>query len=200
MIRKRDVLGRIAKIDEVESFWEKVNKWGPLSLVNGTLSRCWTWTAAIDEHGYGIFRNNRAHRVAYRLVRGCAIPKELVTDHLCKNPTCINPDHLEGVTVQVNTLRGNGPTSQNAQKMTCKKGHPLTGDNLAPYRLKQGKRICLICHKEWSRVNSLERYHAKRESIREKARSRYANDKEYRRHILEGKARYREKRRSKCIA
>ena len=37
------------------------------------------------------------------------------------------------------------PTVLNKQKTHCKNGHPLEGDNLLPYELKQGKRSCKIC-------------------------------------------------------
>jgi len=33
------------------------------------------------------------------------IPDDLVLDHLCKNIACVNPDHLEVVTQQVNVQR-----------------------------------------------------------------------------------------------
>lgn len=45
-----------------------------------------------------------AHRVAYELFVG-PIPDGLELDHLCRVRNCINPDHLEAVTHQVNVER-----------------------------------------------------------------------------------------------
>jgi hypothetical protein len=74
---------------------------------------CWLWTGTLDRSGYGRFaasvggvvRRTSAHRAAWLAYRG-DIPMGLVPDHLCRVRSCVNPEHLELVTVQVNTLRG----------------------------------------------------------------------------------------------
>ena len=80
-----------------------VNKAGP--------DGCWLWTALTTD-GYGrvkIGRNEqgniRAHVACYELHKG-AIPPGMVLDHLCRNPACVNPDHLEPVMQAVNCRRG----------------------------------------------------------------------------------------------
>jgi hypothetical protein len=35
----------------------------------------------------------------------CKIPDGLTLDHLCRNKSCVNPDHLEPVTREENTVR-----------------------------------------------------------------------------------------------
>jgi hypothetical protein len=74
---------------------------------------CWNWTASTDGKGYGqvaLGRNGgkqrlgRAHRVVYELLVG-PIPEGLTLDHLCKNIICVNPDHLEPVTMGENVRR-----------------------------------------------------------------------------------------------
>lgn len=75
---------------------------------------CWTWTAKLNEKGYGFIGvwceikkhslNKRAHRVSYEEFKG-KIPKGHVIDHKCRNRACINPDHLESVTQKVNIKR-----------------------------------------------------------------------------------------------
>lgn len=56
-----------------------------------------------------------AHRVAWMLVKGASPPSGKVIDHVCQNRGCVNFRHMEAVTVQVNTLRGNGPTAERAR-------------------------------------------------------------------------------------
>lgn len=70
---------------------------------------CWLWMAAKDKLGYGFFslarRSVRPYRVSLAL-SGASLKKGLVVDHLCRNPQCVNPAHLEQVTVKENTRRG----------------------------------------------------------------------------------------------
>ena len=103
---------------------------------------CWIWTAAMCKRGYGSFWYNGqmrpAYRVGYELLVG-PIPKGLELDHLCRNPSCVNPDHLEPVTHKVNMSRG-----EFAMKTHCPKGHPYSGHNLK--LKKNGGRDCRACH------------------------------------------------------
>nr|WTB35078.1 HNH endonuclease [Streptomyces sp. NBC_00830] len=117
------------------------------SYVSKTENGCWPWQGALDQ-GYGSFSlkgtNLRAHRVAYTVARG-ELPEDKVLDHLCRNRPCVNPDHLELVTVQVNTLRGEGPSAQAAKATHCPQGHPYDEQNTW---LERGrKRHCRTCNK-----------------------------------------------------
>ena len=78
-----------------------------------TPSGCWEWTGARDRHGYGraghgLRREGTGlvHRMVYQQVNG---PTEQELDHLCRNPPCANPAHLEPVTHRENIRRGDGP-------------------------------------------------------------------------------------------
>jgi hypothetical protein len=69
---------------------------------------CWSWTGARSA-GYGSFnpggqRPVKAYRWSYEYFVG-PIPDGLVLDHLCCNPPCVNPDHLEPVTSGENVRR-----------------------------------------------------------------------------------------------
>jgi hypothetical protein len=112
---------------------------------------CHNFTGSLTKLGYGRMkivaggkkRTVQAYRVAYEAVRG-PVPIGLVLDHLCRNPRCCNPDHLEAVTQRENTRRGVSPPAINAQRTRCKNGHELTEDNI--YRRPDGRgRQCLAC-------------------------------------------------------
>jgi hypothetical protein len=112
-------------------------------------NECWLWTGKLD-NGYGRFwLNNRtdlAHRVAWILAHG-DIPAGLQIDHVCRNRACVNPAHLEPVTLKTNVLRGEGISARNARKTHCaKEGHELAGDNL--YISPRGHRECVACQRQ----------------------------------------------------
>lgn len=77
-------------------------------------SGCWNWKGKKRRDGYGVIwsggkasegREVRVHRAVYELL-AAPIPTGLVLDHLCRNPACCNPDHLEPVTFRENIERG----------------------------------------------------------------------------------------------
>lgn len=121
-----------------ERFWRKVNK----------TDACWVWTAAQAGAGYGWFWDGRrpvyAHRFAYELLVG-SIPEGLTLDHLCRNRLCVNPAHLEAVSLGENLRRGEPISTINARKTQCPRGHP--------YDLvrRDGSRWCRACTREAAR-------------------------------------------------
>lgn len=74
---------------------------------------CWIWQLFTDAKGYGFDGHGHrtrdggryAHRIMWERVNG-PIPEGLQLDHLCRVPSCVNPDHLEPVTPGENTRRG----------------------------------------------------------------------------------------------
>ena len=103
---------------------------------------CLVWTGPKDRNGYGkarvpgIRNPQYTHRLAYELARG-PIPEGLEIDHLCRNRSCCNPDHLEAVTRAENVRRANWPP-----KTHCLWGHEFTPENTYLYR--DGRR-CREC-------------------------------------------------------
>jgi hypothetical protein len=131
----------------IEAFWNKVAVGGP--------DDCWEWIAAKNGKGYGNFRDRSAHAVSYELAKG-AIPKTLTVDHLCANRSCVNPAHLEAVSLQENIRRHAAKTTH------CKRGHPLSGDNIFLHRRPDGvHRRCKTCERAqmaaWKLANKARR-------------------------------------------
>lgn len=94
---------------------------------------CWFWTNAPDDKGYGRAYDGTklvvAHRFVYQEFKG-TIPDGLELDHLCRTPSCVNPDHLEPVTHKENMRRG-----KQAQQTHCVNGHEYNEENtLIRYR------------------------------------------------------------------
>jgi HNH endonuclease len=123
---------------------------------------CWFWLASKDKKGYGRFsiitgKTLTANYAAWLLFRGPLAP-DLETDHLCRNHSCVNPDHLEAVTHKVNVLRGNSPCAINARKERCIRGHKLEPPNV--YVLKHGPKAgsvhCNICRNLMRRLKKIE--------------------------------------------
>jgi len=64
---------------------------------------CWEWFGPRDSMGYGRGHGGLAHRHFY-IQRFGGTPNTL--DHLCRNPCCVNPDHLEPISRGENIRRG----------------------------------------------------------------------------------------------
>jgi hypothetical protein len=109
---------------------------------------CWLWQGAPGSTGYGVFYWRRkpisAHRVAYTIYKG-EIPQGLEIDHLCRVRLCVNPEHLEAVTHQVNILRGETFAAKNARKAYCPHGHAYDAANTLRYR-ECNRQRCKIAY------------------------------------------------------
>jgi len=156
--------------EQLDRFWSKVEVTG----------FCWNWVGGKYVAGYGRFTANgagfRAHRVSYVALVG-PIPEGLVIDHLCRNVACVNPDHLEPVTVRVNTLRGRSPqiAAELFTKEFCKWGHAMP--EFIPGRRR---RACGPCH-------------AQRQA---KYRKKKMQDPEFRAKKVEAQREYRKRKRN----
>lgn len=125
-------------------------------------SGCWLWDGAVDPNGYGRFsvesKARLAHKFYYEFLNG-PVPEGLELDHKCRNPSCVNPDHLEAVSHKTNCLRGVGVIALrawNKNKTHCRNGHPFDEANTYAYG---NERRCRVCTREAGR-----RHDAKRRS------------------------------------
>lgn len=77
---------------------------------------CIVWTGGRFPSGHGSVSQDHqsrfAHRVAYEMKIG-PVPEGMVLDHICRNPPCVNVDHLRVVTVKQNGENRDGPNRNN---------------------------------------------------------------------------------------
>ena len=142
----------MAKVSLKERFWSKVALPDPYG--------CMLWTGCKFRGGHGMFKidgkNVGAHRVAYELSVG-PIPEGLHIDHLCRVRHCVTPDHMEPVTPQENTRRGNlwmRRGSHERAKTHCPKGHPYDDENTNRRKGRGNtlRRDCRECHRARSKA------------------------------------------------
>ena len=77
-------------------------------LMPDPITKCWLWIGKRNLDGYGIATITGVqgvHRCTYTILRG-KIPLGMCIDHLCRNRACANPEHMEIVTIEENTIRG----------------------------------------------------------------------------------------------
>ena len=123
----------------VDRFWMKVVKGDD----------CWEWIGARNPSGHGRFwvagKNAPAHVFSYELHVG-PVPEGLHLDHLCRHPWCVNPEHLEPVSLWENLRRAPAtPAVINAGKTECPQGHPYDEANTC---FSNGRRHCRTCQRE----------------------------------------------------
>lgn len=138
-------------------FSASVNFLGGIPAHRPDLGACWQWLKPRGK-GYGYLNTYGssvcAHRFSYE--RHCGpIPAGLHIDHLCRNRACVNPAHLEPVTIRENLLRGHGTQAFiNSSKTHCIRGHEFTLENTG---MDGGSRTCRVCDKEKKRRQRLKK-------------------------------------------
>lgn len=137
-------------------FYDLYEKWIELEPNTG----CWLWTGERNNRGYGRLNRSQgegkrplAHKVSFG-----EVPDGYELDHLCRQPACVNPKHLEPVTHAVNVARA-------LLTDACLNGHPRTAENTY-YRKDRGPngRHCRVCAaaRDAKRLNGWSRQRAAR--------------------------------------
>lgn len=100
-------MGRdLEKLRNQVSVMERVMKNVDKDLNTG----CWNWTGRISgrKHGYPQIsvggRQTMVHRITFEELTRPLVPGETI-DHLCRNPHCVNPEHLEPISLRENVKR-----------------------------------------------------------------------------------------------
>lgn len=113
---------------------------------------CMNWLGRPNDGGYGRVTHHgkimRAHRAAYEIAKG-PIVDGLVLDHLCRNRICVNPEHLEPVSIGDNVLRGETFAAENKAKTHCPQKHEYTPENT--YLSNENMRHCRACGRDRAR-------------------------------------------------
>lgn len=155
-------------------------------------SGCWLWLGTMGGGGYGEVRlsekrrielgivgsrfalqgNLQAHRVTFLCVE--ELPEPLVIDHRCRTRCCVNPLHMEAVTIGVNVLRGVGHVAEQARQTRCKNGHPFEGEGSDAYVSQRRRRVCRICTRAKKSRAYLQHHDAINKRRREQRASRSA--------------------------
>lgn len=81
-------------------YWQRVD----LSNPEG----CWRWTGTHHTAGYGLLGSEYAHRYAWYLHTGEKVPDGMHIDHKCFVRDCVNPLHLQVVTLTENNQNHQG--------------------------------------------------------------------------------------------
>lgn len=124
-----------------QNFWHKVRK-GP---------SCWSWEGYVGSDGRPVMQwrgvPRHATYAAWDIFTGKPLTDGMTLDHLCRNGQCVNPEHLEEVTLSEN-LRRYHATSK------CKRGHNMSETR----RIFATHSRCGVCYDEKLAAQRLSRH------------------------------------------
>lgn len=132
--------------------WSRVDKSaGP--------DRCWLWGGPVIPSGYGYiglnYRHVYVHRLVYEEAHG-PIPDGMQIDHVkewgCEHRNCVNPAHLQPVTIQENQLRSDSFSGINGRKTHCIRDHEFTPENTITTPARPNRRNCRTCRNDRRRA------------------------------------------------
>lgn len=131
-----------------KNFQANINKNG--KLMHHMNTRCWDWTAAKDDNGYGEFGTGiggqikYAHHQSWENAGGPKPSRWFQLHHICNNAGCVNPSHMAMVMAGGHRLLeiANYP-------MKCVHEHSFNNDN--PLIDGNGYRRCRECAHESKR-------------------------------------------------
>lgn len=116
-------------------------------IIRSPETECWFWRGYRDRGGYGRFtlvngkrggNHVQAHRFSYEVSIG-PIPHGFQVHHKCDNRACVNPNHLEALSVPDHVAK---TTLHPANFTHCHRGHEFTPENTRVY---MGYRTCRAC-------------------------------------------------------
>lgn len=127
-----------------------------LAHIIETSNGCWLWQGHANGGGYGEGTFQKRTWIITRLVF-CATQGEfdpqLDVCHTCDTPSCVSPVHLwlgsRARNIQDSVEKGRHFLAASTQ---CKRGHPLSGDNLY-VNPHSGKRTCKTCQTARGRMS-----------------------------------------------
>jgi protein-arginine kinase activator protein McsA len=116
---------------------------------------CHLWTGQHNRGGYGVTRFNGekwlVHKLIWEHFNG-PVPEGLQLDHLCRNTTCCNREHLRVTTPRENTLASDNICARNARRMNC----PKCGGQYSEL-VPGGRRYCKECMRKYTAAYAREK-------------------------------------------
>jgi hypothetical protein len=125
------------------------------------LTGCWNWNRRCSPYGRApaalLGRPAPAHKAAF-IIAGGFVPAGFHVDHVCGNPRCVNPDHLDAVPLIINVQRG----MLKGRAPICQRGHRVGGGRrLRSWVGRRGAVVCRTCLRlvapEVDRMQSMKR-------------------------------------------
>ena len=124
-------------------------------LIPDNPNECWEWRGYVGADGYGQAKGDGktapAHRVVWSWLTGQALPPKssgLELHHTCHNRRCVNPGHLELITI-----------ASNRERRTPRTPAPVVHGTITGYGSRKCR--CPECRAAWSAYQR-ERYYVEK--------------------------------------
>ena len=114
-------------------------------------TNCWILHRRGQAKGRPFLGVQLAYRVIYERWRG-PIPKGMHAHHVCENKQCVNPWHIELMTLSDHT-KHHRPRNKTGLRTHCKHGHEFTDANT--HRTPSGARRCKTCRLQWAQQDRI---------------------------------------------